>query len=139
MTCLQFMLSHTVTSLLDLRSFDFNPASVPYLTHLLIAVLAPYRAPFYRQCFQQLETGPEADPALSVAAPQIAETYAFLPREAVTRFLMSCGECQKRMHISTAGQDSKGTNLAQQYTSRPHSSGCAQHQHLLQRHSHRSQ
>uniref|UniRef100_A0A3Q3WN71 Nucleolar protein 4 helical domain-containing protein n=1 Tax=Mola mola TaxID=94237 RepID=A0A3Q3WN71_MOLML len=37
----------------------------------------------------------------------IAETYAFLPREAVTRFLMSCGECQKRMHISTAGQDIK--------------------------------
>uniref|UniRef100_A0A673Y229 Nucleolar protein 4-like a n=1 Tax=Salmo trutta TaxID=8032 RepID=A0A673Y229_SALTR len=30
----------------------------------------------------------------------IAETYAFLPREAVTRFLMSCGECQKRMHIN---------------------------------------
>ncbi|XP_051805459.1 nucleolar protein 4-like isoform X2 [Acanthochromis polyacanthus] len=37
----------------------------------------------------------------------IAETYAFLPREAVTRFLMSCGECQKRMHISTTGQDYK--------------------------------
>ncbi|KAM9856371.1 nucleolar protein 4-like [Aulostomus maculatus] len=37
----------------------------------------------------------------------IAETYAFLPREAVTRFLMSCGECQKRMHISTSGQDCK--------------------------------
>ncbi|CAJ1084360.1 nucleolar protein 4-like isoform X2 [Xyrichtys novacula] len=37
----------------------------------------------------------------------IAETYAFLPREAVTRFLMSCGECQKRMHISTTGQDCK--------------------------------
>ncbi|XP_034091027.1 nucleolar protein 4-like isoform X2 [Gymnodraco acuticeps] len=37
----------------------------------------------------------------------IAETYAFLPREAVTHFLMSCGECQKRMHISTAGQDYK--------------------------------
>ncbi|XP_061638415.1 nucleolar protein 4-like [Phyllopteryx taeniolatus] len=30
----------------------------------------------------------------------IAETYAFLPREAVTRFLMNCGECQKRMHTS---------------------------------------
>ncbi|KAK7884521.1 hypothetical protein WMY93_027644 [Mugilogobius chulae] len=37
----------------------------------------------------------------------IAETYAFLPREAVTRFLMSCGECQKRMHVST-GQEFKG-------------------------------
>ncbi|XP_055021634.1 LOW QUALITY PROTEIN: nucleolar protein 4-like [Boleophthalmus pectinirostris] len=32
----------------------------------------------------------------------IAETYAFLPREAVTRFLMSCAECQKRMHVSSA-------------------------------------
>ena len=31
---------------------------------------------------------------------QIAETYAFLPREAVTRFLMSCADCQKRMHLS---------------------------------------
>ncbi|XP_038056126.1 nucleolar protein 4-like [Patiria miniata] len=30
----------------------------------------------------------------------IAETYAFLPREAVTRFLMNCNECQKRMHLS---------------------------------------
>uniref|UniRef100_A0A3Q2GDD3 Nucleolar protein 4-like b n=1 Tax=Cyprinodon variegatus TaxID=28743 RepID=A0A3Q2GDD3_CYPVA len=40
----------------------------------------------------------------------IAETYAFLPREAVTRFLMSCGECQKRMHISPAGQDFKENN-----------------------------
>nr|XP_002741108.1 PREDICTED: nucleolar protein 4-like [Saccoglossus kowalevskii] len=30
----------------------------------------------------------------------IAENYAFLPREAVTRFLMSCNECQKRMHLS---------------------------------------
>ncbi|XP_069383741.1 nucleolar protein 4-like isoform X2 [Paralichthys olivaceus] len=37
----------------------------------------------------------------------IAETYAFLPREAVTHFLMSCGECQKRMHISTTGQEYK--------------------------------
>ncbi|XP_046357894.1 nucleolar protein 4-like isoform X3 [Haliotis rufescens] len=30
----------------------------------------------------------------------IAETYSFLPREAVTRFLMSCADCQKRMHLS---------------------------------------
>ncbi|XP_075331960.1 nucleolar protein 4-like [Odontesthes bonariensis] len=40
----------------------------------------------------------------------IAETYAFLPREAVTRFLMSCGECQKRMHSSTTGHDYKENN-----------------------------
>ncbi|XP_064605935.1 nucleolar protein 4-like [Liolophura sinensis] len=31
----------------------------------------------------------------------IAETYAFLPREAVTRFLMSCSDCQKRMHLTS--------------------------------------
>ncbi len=31
---------------------------------------------------------------------QIAETYSFLPREAVTRFLMACSDCQKRMHLS---------------------------------------
>nr|XP_023654768.1 nucleolar protein 4-like isoform X2 [Paramormyrops kingsleyae] len=37
----------------------------------------------------------------------IAETYAFLPREAVTRFLMSCGECQKRMHINPSGAEFK--------------------------------
>ncbi|XP_060794038.1 nucleolar protein 4-like b isoform X1 [Neoarius graeffei] len=37
----------------------------------------------------------------------IAETYAFLPREAVTRFLMGCGECQKRMHISPSGAECK--------------------------------
>ncbi|CAB1436201.1 unnamed protein product [Pleuronectes platessa] len=39
----------------------------------------------------------------------IAETYAFLPREAVTHFLMSCGECQKRMHISSTGPDFRGS------------------------------
>lgn len=43
-------------------------------------------------------------------AVQIAETYAFLPREAVTRFLMSCGECQKRMHINPSGAEFKGTD-----------------------------
>ncbi|CAG5136675.1 unnamed protein product, partial [Candidula unifasciata] len=31
----------------------------------------------------------------------ISETFSFLPREAVTRFLMSCTDCQKRMHLST--------------------------------------
>ncbi|XP_060602457.1 nucleolar protein 4-like isoform X2 [Ruditapes philippinarum] len=31
----------------------------------------------------------------------IAETYSFLPREAVTRFLMACADCQKRMHIGS--------------------------------------
>ncbi|RWS25895.1 Nucleolar protein 4-like protein, partial [Leptotrombidium deliense] len=31
----------------------------------------------------------------------VAEMYAFLPREAVTRFLMSCSDCQKRMHLSS--------------------------------------
>ena len=51
---------------------------------------------------------------LLVSLSQIAETYAFLPREAVTRFLMSCGECQKRMHISTTGHDYKGAKQTQQ-------------------------
>jgi len=37
---------------------------------------------------------------------QVAETYAFLPREAVTKFLMSCADCQKRMHLT---MDSLGT------------------------------
>ncbi|KAM9198926.1 nucleolar protein 4 isoform 5-T5 [Mergus octosetaceus] len=38
---------------------------------------------------------------------KISETYAFLPREAVTRFLMSCSECQKRMHLNPDGADHK--------------------------------
>ena len=37
---------------------------------------------------------------------QVAETYAFLPREAVTKFLMSCADCQKRMHLT---MDNYGT------------------------------
>ncbi|XP_061111939.1 nucleolar protein 4-like [Conger conger] len=37
----------------------------------------------------------------------ISETYAFLPREAVTRFLMNCSECQKRMHLSQDGGEHK--------------------------------
>ncbi|XP_076329321.1 nucleolar protein 4-like isoform X2 [Tachypleus tridentatus] len=32
----------------------------------------------------------------------ISETYAFLPREAVTHFLMSCADCQKRMHVTVS-------------------------------------
>ncbi|XP_065484680.1 nucleolar protein 4 isoform X4 [Caloenas nicobarica] len=53
------------------------------------------------------------DPPLYVITPiycysfQISETYAFLPREAVTRFLMSCSECQKRMHLNPDGADHK--------------------------------
>ncbi|CAB1329907.1 unnamed protein product [Coregonus sp. 'balchen'] len=43
-----------------------------------------------------------------IYAMHIAETYAFLPREAVTRFLMSCGECQKRMHINPSTAEFKG-------------------------------
>ncbi|XP_075928079.1 nucleolar protein 4-like isoform X2 [Petromyzon marinus] len=37
----------------------------------------------------------------------ISETYAFLPREAVTKFLMSCTECQKRMHLSPRAAEHK--------------------------------
>ncbi|CAG2163268.1 unnamed protein product [Oppiella nova] len=41
-----------------------------------------------------------ATKALAMSAVlAVAEMYAFLPREAVTRFLMSCSDCQKRMHL----------------------------------------
>ncbi|XP_064486218.1 nucleolar protein 4-like isoform X2 [Ornithodoros turicata] len=40
----------------------------------------------------------------------IAELYAFLPREAVTHFLMSCSDCQKRMHLSIAGCQGNGSS-----------------------------
>ena len=42
---------------------------------------------------------------------QIAETYAFLPREAVTRFLMSCSDCQKRMHMGTENSTSNNDSV----------------------------
>lgn len=59
---------------------------------------------------------------------QIAQTYAFLPREAVTKFLMSCSDCQKRMHLtmdsaySSPPVDSKpsGGQLAGVTRSAPH-------------------
>jgi hypothetical protein len=35
--------------------------------------------------------------------------YAFLPREAVTRFLMSCSDCQKRMHLQYNNNSETGT------------------------------
>ncbi|XP_067856531.1 nucleolar protein 4-like b isoform X3 [Heptranchias perlo] len=59
-----------------------------------------------------VETGTETGKTAKHAGQKrtykaIAETYAFLPREAVTRFLMSCTECQKRMHINPNGVDSK--------------------------------
>ena len=41
---------------------------------------------------------------------QIAETYSFLPREAVTRFLMACSDCQKRMHIGSENNAKLETN-----------------------------
>ena len=41
---------------------------------------------------------------------QIAETYSFLPREAVTRFLMACSDCQKRMHLSLEHNNNHNDN-----------------------------
>lgn len=35
---------------------------------------------------------------------QITETYAFLPREAVTRFLLGCTECQRRPRSPSPGR-----------------------------------
>lgn len=39
----------------------------------------------------------------------IAEMYSFLPREAVTHFLMSCTDCQKRMHLGAEQQPKTST------------------------------
>ncbi|GIX67473.1 nucleolar protein 4 [Caerostris extrusa] len=39
----------------------------------------------------------------------IAEMYSFLPREAVTHFLMSCTDCQKRMHLGADQQQKTST------------------------------
>ncbi|XP_014729836.1 nucleolar protein 4 isoform X2 [Taeniopygia guttata] len=59
-----------------------------------------------------VETGPNGEQIRKHAGQKrtykaISETYAFLPREAVTRFLMSCSECQKRMHLNPDGADHK--------------------------------
>lgn len=48
---------------------------------------------------------------------QVAEMYAFLPREAVTRFLMSCSDCQKRMHLQ--GISSNENHLSASSSSSP--------------------
>lgn len=39
----------------------------------------------------------------------IAETYAFLPREAVTHFLMACSDCQKRMHMGESNNNNSNS------------------------------
>ncbi|XP_037273026.2 uncharacterized protein LOC119164929 isoform X2 [Rhipicephalus microplus] len=44
----------------------------------------------------------------------IAELYAFLPREAVTHFLMSCSDCQKRMHLTNGALNAIVTAAAAQ-------------------------
>ncbi|XP_078543481.1 nucleolar protein 4 isoform X3 [Lissotriton helveticus] len=59
-----------------------------------------------------VETGPNGEQIRKHAGQKrtykaISETYAFLPREAVTRFLMSCSECQKRMHLNPDGAEHK--------------------------------
>ncbi|XP_062574974.1 nucleolar protein 4-like isoform X2 [Saccostrea cucullata] len=45
----------------------------------------------------------------------IAETYAFLPREAVTRFLMSCSDCQKRMHVTSSEETQSNASCESTY------------------------
>ncbi|XP_052687771.1 nucleolar protein 4-like isoform X1 [Crassostrea angulata] len=45
----------------------------------------------------------------------IAETYAFLPREAVTRFLMSCSDCQKRMHVTSTEETHSNASCESSY------------------------
>lgn len=50
---------------------------------------------------------------------QIAETYAFLPREAVTRFLMSCSDCQKRMHVTSAEETHSNASCESSYKPEP--------------------
>ncbi|XP_068252714.1 nucleolar protein 4 isoform X3 [Nyctibius grandis] len=64
-----------------------------------------------------VETGPNGEQIRKHAGQKrtykaISETYAFLPREAVTRFLMSCSECQKRMHLNPDGADHKDNGKA---------------------------
>ncbi|GAB1301488.1 Nucleolar protein 4 [Apodemus speciosus] len=59
-----------------------------------------------------VETGPNGEQIRKHAGQKrtykaISESYAFLPREAVTRFLMSCSECQKRMHLNPDGTEHK--------------------------------
>lgn len=50
------------------------------------------------QCETELQAAVEHNAWFSVRSCclQITETYAFLPREAVTRFLLGCTECQRR-------------------------------------------
>ncbi|KAL3196162.1 hypothetical protein MRX96_015570 [Rhipicephalus microplus] len=58
----------------------------------------------------------------------IAELYAFLPREAVTHFLMSCSDCQKRMHLTNGALSAIVTAAAAQgsaASSPTHKSGSA--------------
>lgn len=49
---------------------------------------------------------------------QITEIYAFLPREAVTRFLMQCSECQRRGTTNVASPPST-TSLSQTAVTSP--------------------
>jgi hypothetical protein len=60
----------------------------------------------------------KSDPPTSSKAPrstknspceislQITETYAFLPREAVTKFLLQCTDCQRRPSVADSGSPS---------------------------------
>lgn len=57
---------------------------------------------------------------------QVAEMYAFLPREAVTRFLMSCSDCQKRMHLQ---YNNNGTSLGVSSSSQEDVGVKASHHH----------
>lgn len=61
--------------------------------------------------------------------PQITECYAFLPREAVTKFLTQCSECRKSMK-STSVQDISEVEQSFQ-SAKVESDGTSNHQHSL--------
>lgn len=72
------------------------------------------------------ESGP-----LSLSLLQITETYAFLPREAVTRFLLGCTECQRRprtpspTNLSNQAQSTQSATLGSTSTPLSPNSGSA--------------
>lgn len=68
---------------------------------------------------------------LSLFLLQITETYAFLPREAVTRFLLGCTECQRRprtpspTNLSNQSQSTQSATLGSASTSLSPNPGAA--------------
>lgn len=74
---------------------EFPYSNAPHLEPYLFVSASEPSPVSYAKTVHRI-TPPYLHSLIRLFSPQITETYAFLPREAVTRFLTGCAECARR-------------------------------------------